>query len=79
MLVRPCFAQDCGGTRLVIAIRVTVDEEQADGLASLFQQCRRGGANFVRVDFCDHLAAGKGALGHLEAALPFYDRRELSP
>ena len=79
MLVRPCFAQDCGGTRLVIAIRVTVDEEQADGLAFLFQQCRCGGADFVRVDLCHHLAAGKGALGHLEAALPFYDRRELSP
>ena len=79
MLVRPCFAQDCSGTRLVIAIRVTVDEEQADGLASLFQQCRRGGADFVRVDLGRHLAAGEGALGHLEAALPLDDRRELTP
>ena len=79
MLVRPCFAQDFRGTRLVSAIRVTVDEEQADGLASLLQQCRRGGADFVRGDLGRHLAAGEGALGHLEAALPLDDRRELTP
>ena len=60
MLIRPGLAQYFGGARFVRAIRIAIDEKQADRLASLFQQCRRRGADRVGINRYPDLTARKG-------------------
>ena len=79
MPVWPGITQDLGSARLVFAIRIAIDEEQADRLAPLLQQRRRRRTNLVRIDRCRDLAACQRALSNLETALPFDHRRVLAP
>ena len=79
MLVRPGITQDLGSARLVFAIRIAIDEEQAYRFTALFKQVCRCSTDFVRIYRCLDLAAGKRALGDLETALPFDHRGKLAP